>query len=71
MKLIRKAVKKDAPTTKEEYQREINKILGDMESDMERISKILRQLKEVDKEAAIKKLAIFNKLTRAYFELQG
>lgn len=65
MKLIKVAKKNDAAG------QELEQALAKMRPVMDSISKAINAYMKEDKEEAVKKLALFNKMTNLYFEMGG
>ena len=65
MKLIKVTKKTDAAG------QELEQALAKMRPVMDSISKALKTYMKEDKEEAVKKLALFNKMTNLYFEMGG
>lgn len=69
MKLVRVVKSGDAVQTKEQVLKRLDDALVKMDLGMREISKVLKDLRVVDKTTANEKQAIFNKLTNYYYEL--
>lgn len=65
MKLIKVTKKTDAAG------QELEQALAKMRPVMDSISKAINAYMKEDKEEAVKKLALFNKMTNLYFEMGG